>query len=86
MPETLPFRTTDTAALLAALAAQLAHLEDMIKKQEDMHQLRTLGLGRRISDLEALLLTLRDRRVLRGHVAVPLLGPCPIVLTDADPT
>jgi len=85
MPDTLTV-PTDTAARLAALAARLAHLEDMITELADTEHLRMQALGRRLDDLEALLVTPVERRLMRGYVDLPFVGKCPIVLTGSDPT
>jgi hypothetical protein len=84
MPDTLTFDATP--ALLAALAAQLAHLEDMIKEHEDMNQLRAQRLGERLGDLEAVLISLQYPRRLTGHVVVPHLGRFRIELLEDDRT
>jgi hypothetical protein len=72
---------------IAALSAQIAHLEDLLREYEDQQQLRVQSLHQRLGDLEDLLLTQqREQPSFTGQAQVPLLGRVPLTLVRDEPS
>jgi hypothetical protein len=73
------------AALLAALSAEIAHLEHLVREFDDQHALRNQAIHARLGDLEDLILGERQTQAFTGHAQVPALGRVPLTLQRAEP-
>jgi hypothetical protein len=67
---------------VAALSAQIAHLENLLREFDDQHQARIQSLHARLGDLEDLILGQQrePRQSFSGQAQVPFLGRVPLTL------
>lgn len=72
---------------VAALSAQIAHLENLLREYEDQNHARNQSLHARLGDLEDLILGQQrePRPSFTGHAQVPFLGRVPLTVIRDKP-